>query len=218
MLPKEYFEFFKGLEKNNSKEWFYDNRKDYEKFVKAPFKQLVTETIQAIQSIEPDLQQDPSTAIFRINRDIRFSKDKTPYKTRLAAHISKYGKKEMGKPGLYFEISATGGGIAGGCYMPDKELLTLYRDLIMHEGADLHKALKLKAFKEKYGELQGQKNKVLPAEFKTAAEKEPLLFNKQFFYWAEVPKSVFSGPNPVKEILAYYKAGMPVHDFFERVL
>lgn len=218
VLPKEYFAFFKGLEKNNNKEWFDDHRKDYEKFVKAPFKELVTEVIEAVQTVEPDLQQDPKTAIFRINRDIRFSKDKTPYKTKLSAHVSKYGKKEMGKPGLYFEIGASEGGIAGGCYMPDKELLTLYRDLIMHEGADLRKALKRKAFVDKFGELQGEKNKVLPAEFKTAAEKEPLLFNKQFFWWTTVPKKVFAGKTPVKDILSYYKAGQPLHEFFERVL
>ena len=217
-LPKEYFAFFKGLEKNNNKEWFDDHRKDYEKFVKVPFKDLVAEVIEAVRAFEPELQQQPKDALFRINRDIRFSKDKTPYKTRLAAHVSKYGKKEMGKPGLYFEIGANGGGIAGGAYMPDKELLTLYRDLIMHEGADLRKALKRKAFVEKFGEIQGEKNKVLPAEFKEAAKKEPLIYNKQFFWWTTVPKSAFAGKDPVKEILSYYKAGKPLHEFFERVL
>ena len=154
----------------------------------------------------------------RINRDIRFSKDKAPYKTHMGAHISRFGRKAMGKPGLYFEANASGGMVAGGCYMPSKEELTLYRDLIMHEGKDLHKALKSKAFRETFGELQGDRNKVLPAEFKEAGATEPLLFNKQFFWWTDVPKKVFTGTDAAKQLLSYYKAGKPVADFFMRIL
>ena len=218
MLPPEYFRFFKGLEQNTRKTWFDDHRKDYETFVRPPFIELVQQTIDAIRTIEPELAQAPKDAMFRINRDIRFSKDKAPYKTHMGAHISRFGRKAMGKPGLYFEANANGGMVAGGCYMPSKEELALYRDLIMHEGKDLHKALKTKAFRDTFGELQGDRNKVLPAEFKEAAESEPLLFNKQFFWWTDIPKKVFTGSDAAKQLLSYYKAGKPVADFFMRVL
>ena len=166
--------------------------------------------------MNPELAQTPKDAIFRINRDIRFSKDKAPYKTHMGAHISRYGRKAMGKPGLYFEANAKGGMTAGGCYMPDKEELALYRDLIMHEGKDLHKALKTKAFRETYGELQGERNKILPAEFKEAGKTEPVLFNKQFFWWTDIPKKVFTATDAPKQLMKYYKAGKPVADFFTR--
>jgi uncharacterized protein (TIGR02453 family) len=217
MLPNEFFTFFRGLEKNNNKEWFDDNRKDYEKFVKVPFREFVLDTIEAIRTVEPELQQDAKDAIFRINRDIRFSKDKTPYKTHMSAHISRFGRKAIGSPGFFLQVSTKGGSLGGGCYQPDKEQLILIRDLIVHEGADLHKALKKKAFKDLYGELQGDKNKILPAEFKQAAESEPILYNKQFFYWATLPKSVFTNKNAVNELLKSYKAAKPVQDFFSRV-
>lgn len=218
MLPPEYFRFFKGLEQNNNKEWFDDHRKEYETFVRAPFIALVQQTIDAIRTVEPELAQAPKDAIFRINKDIRFSKDKAPYKNHMGAHISRFGRKAMGKPGLYFEANATGGMVAGGCYMPDKDELTLYRDLIMHEGKDLRKALSSKAFRETFGELQGDRNKVLPPDFREAAENEPLLFNKQFFWWTNIPKTVFTAKDAPKQLLNYYKAGKPVADFFLRVL
>ena len=217
MLPKEFFQFFKGLEKNNNKEWFDDNRKDYEKFVKVPFREFVQDTIDAIRTVEPELQQDAKDAIFRINRDIRFSKDKTPYKTHMSAHISRFGRKAIGSPGFYLQVDTKGGSLGGGCYQPDKEQLLLIRDLISHEGANLHKALKRKAFKDRYGDLQGEKNKIIPAEFKQAAISEPLLYNKQFFYWATLNKNLFTSKDAVKDILTYYKAAKPVQDFFAQV-
>ena len=218
MLPPEYFRFFKDLEKNNNKAWFDDHRSNYETHVRKPFIALVQSTIDAIRTVEPTLAMAPKDALFRINKDIRFSKDKTPYKTHMAAHISLYGRKAMGKPGLYFEANATGGMVAGGCYMPDKEELALYRDLIMHEGADLHKAIKKKAFRDAFGELRGDKNKILPPEFRAAAEKQPLLFNKQFFYWTTLSKVEISGSNAAKNLLKYYTTAKPIHDFFSRVL
>jgi len=216
MLSKEYFTFFKQLEKNNTKEWFDEHRKEYETYVKKPFYALVDAFIDEVRKIEPDLQMTSKDAVFRINRDIRFSNDKSPYKTHMAAHVTRYGKKEIGRPGFYFEVHATGGSAGGGCYQPDKESLTLIRDLVMHESKDLHKVLGAKAFKDRFGELQGEKNKVLPVEFKAAAEKEPLLYNKQFFYWTDLGKETFSSQDSVKQLLAIYKAAKPVQDFFSK--
>ena len=216
MLTKDYFQFFKGLEKNNSRDWFEGHRKEYEQHVKGPFRDLVQDMIDRIKVFEPDLQMEPKDAIFRINRDVRFSTDKSPYKTHSSAHISKHGKKAIGLPGFYFEINSKGGAIGGGCYAPDKEGLLLIRDLVMHEGKELHKLIKAKPFASKYGSIKGDRNKVLPAEFKAAAENEPLLYNKQFFWWAEIPMSVFLDKKCATTLVEYFKAGKPMADFFTR--
>jgi uncharacterized protein (TIGR02453 family) len=218
MLGKEYFAFFTGLSKNNSKEWFDAHRADYERHVKVPFKALVEALLERVRTVEPTLQVDAKDTIYRINRDIRFSADKTPYKTHLAAHINLRGKKAMGFPGFYFEVGAKGGAAAGGVYMPSKDELAAVRDLIMHEGADLHKRLSARAFKEHYGELRGERNKVVPAEFRAAAAAEPFVANKQFYYWADIPKSVFTSPECVKTLFGYYTAAKPLNDFFAQAL
>lgn len=218
MLPKEFFAFFKQLEKNNSKEWFDENRSTYERKVKDPFKGLVQELIDKIQSVEPALQLEAKDTIYRINRDIRFSPNKTPYKTHCSAHINLRGKKAMGYPGFYFEVGANGGAIGGGAYMPNKEELTLIRDLIVHEGGTLKKLLKAKPFVAHYGQLKGEKNKVVPAEFKHALASEPLIANKQFFYWATLPKTVFTNEECIKTLFEYYKSMKPLNDFFASAL
>lgn len=218
MLTKEYFAFFSQLEKNNTKEWFDANRATYEQYVKEPFKNLVQELIERVRTIEPTLHVEAKDAIYRINRDIRFSKDKIPYKTHLAGHINLRGKKAMGYPGFYFEVGAKGGAVGGGSYMPEKEELASIRDLIQHEGKDLHKLLKAKHFATLFGDLKGEKNKLIPAEFKDAAAKEPLIMNKQFYYWADIPKSVFTSQDCVKTLVEYYKAAKPLNDFFAKAL
>lgn len=217
MLSDEYFEFFTLLEQHNTKEWFAANKSKYERFVKKPFHDLVAGIIEEMQTVDPGFTATPQSAIFRIYRDIRFSKDKTPYKTHMAAHITQGAKAETGPPGLYFEVHATGGSIGGGIYEPSRDQLVLVRDLIMHEGKSLHKLLKAQSFRKYYPDgLVGEKHKILPAEFKEAAKSEPLLYHKQLLWWANVPTSMFMQPQAAKSIAAYYKAAKPVSDFFSQ--
>lgn len=216
MISKEFFTFFTGLKKNNSKEWFDAHRSEYERFVKEPFRELVQALIEKVRTVDPLIQMQAKDAIFRINRDIRFSKDKAPYKTNMGAVISRRGRQALGYPGFYFELRSDGGAVGGGAYMPDKESLASIRDLIMHEGTELQKLLKAKAFRERFGELKGEKNKVLPAEFKQAALKEPLIANKQFYYWAELSKKDVANGDIVGLLFEHYKAAKPIDDFLSR--
>lgn len=217
MLSKAYFTFFKELNENNNKAWFDENRATYEKVVKAPFTNLVQLYIEKIQTVDPSIQMQPKDAMFRINKDIRFSKDKSPYKTSMSAIISRYGRKAMGAPGIYFEVGITSCAIGGGVYAPDKDELLLVRDLIMNESATFSKLSTSPVFVKHFGEIQGEKNKVLPAEFKKAAEQQPLLYNKQFFWWKNLPQSVFTTDNTVDVLFEYYMAAKPLSDFFSTV-
>ena len=219
MLPKEYFAFFTALSKNNTREWFEAHKNDYIKNVKKPFEELVAKIIVEIQSIDPELDTTVKASVFRIYRDVRFSKDKTPYKTHMSAHITHGERAETGPAGLYFEVNANGGAIGGGIYQPSKEQLVLVRDLIMHEGPTLHKLISAKSFLSYYPNgLVGEKNKILSAEFKQAAMKEPLIYNKQFLWWADVPSSLFTTSDAAKTVAGYYRAAKPVSDFFAKAL
>ena len=96
-FTKDFIDFFKELAANNKKEWFDFNRKRYEKSVKQPFAEFVQEMIDRIRADDPKVDISTKDAIFRINRDVRFSKDKTPYKTHMAAIVSARGKKDKGQ-------------------------------------------------------------------------------------------------------------------------
>jgi uncharacterized protein (TIGR02453 family) len=114
-----FINFFKDLSENNSTEWFNENRKTYEKEVKKPFTDFVNEMIERIKEHEPEIEIKASDAITRINKDVRFSKDKIPYNTHVAANISKYGKKDKSYPGFYFQFSNEKILMAGGSYVID---------------------------------------------------------------------------------------------------
>lgn len=214
-FTQDFIDFFIELSENNNKEWFDENRKRYEKSVKAPFKQFTIDVIARLTAIEPNLAIEAKDAIFRINRDIRFSKDKTPYKTYLSAAIAPGGKKDYTYPGLYYELRSDGIGIYGGIWMTEKEDLYKVRSYIASNGEELNKAIKDKKFNDCYGgELKGDKNKVLPTEFKEIAKKYPLIFNKSWYYQCSLPASLITSEELVDTLIQYFMSAEKVRNFF----
>jgi uncharacterized protein (TIGR02453 family) len=209
-FSEDYLSFFSELSENNHKDWFDANRKRYEKVVKAPFKAFVEDMIIRVNEVDPDVQIEAKDAIFRINRDIRFSKDKTPYKTNVSAIVSPGGRKDKTCPGLYFEFSAERVRIYGGLYMADKDQLLHLREEIAANPARFEKIINHKDFKSHYGEILGEKAKRLPKELKEAAEKQPLIYNKQFYYFAELPPETILRDDLADIVMKYYQAGEPL--------
>jgi uncharacterized protein (TIGR02453 family) len=213
-----FIQFFEELAQNNHKEWFDVNRKIYETEVKEPFKVFVDKLITEIRNYEPGLVMRASDAIFRINRDIRFSKDKTPYKTHAGAYICARGKKDPSYPGLYVQLSAEGVLIASGVYVPVAETVADIRDYIAGNLDEFKKLYSDSVFVEKFGQVKGEKHKRVPSELKEAALAEPLLYNKQFYFEAELPPSFITSPDLLEVIMEYYQAAQPLNNFFKRVL
>ena len=116
-FTREYQTFLQQLRKNNNKTWFDSNRKRYEEHVKQPFAAFVEVMIDLIRADDAEVEITAKDAIFRINRDIRFSKEKSPYKTHMAANVSKEGRKSKEWPGFYFQFSADRVTVGGGTYM-----------------------------------------------------------------------------------------------------
>lgn len=214
-FSKEFIRFFKELKKNNTSAWFNENRKLYEKEVKEPFKKLVDEVIQQIRAVDPEVGIEASDAIFRINRDIRFAKDKSPYNTHVSANISRYGRNGKDYPGFYFQLSSDKILVGGGAYMLEKEGLYNLREHIMKNAAKFEKIIGNSDFIKKYGGIQGEKNKIVQPEFKDALAKQPLIANKQFYYMTELGPEKVTSPDLVDFLMEYYHAGKAVNDFLK---
>lgn len=212
-LNKSFIEFFKGLSENNTTAWFAEHRKDYEKSVKEPFKELVEEMIKRIQKHQPEINITAGDAIFRINKDIRFSKDKTPYNTHVSANISSQGRKSKEEPGFYFQLSPEGIMIYGGAYMVEKDSLQCLRSHIAANIKEFAKLYNDKTFKEKFGAIQGEQNKKLPDEFKAILDKEPLIANKQFYFGANLKVTQITKDDLPNVLMEYYTAGKKMNDF-----
>jgi uncharacterized protein (TIGR02453 family) len=178
-------EFFRELELNNNKEWFAANKTRYQRSVQVPMETFAAEMISRVKHLDPEVATDPKKAVFRIYRDIRFSKDKTPYKTNAGMWISSGHAHVHAKPGLYFHIDARHMGIASGLYSLEPPQLRAVRANIAANIDRFEALLKDPRFVKAFGTIRGEANKIAPSEFKEAATKQPLLLNKQFYYWAE---------------------------------
>ncbi len=218
IFSPDYLNFFKELAANNHKNWFDENRKRYEKEVKKPFNRFIQQIIDRVKLDDKEVDIEPKDSIFRINRDIRFSKDKTPYKLNMSGIVSPAGRKNKEAPGLYIEAGPEHLRIYGGVYMLGKENL---EDLRFHVAAQNRKFEQLindPNFVSHFGEIRGEKAKRLPKELKEAAEKQPLIFNKNWYYFAELPPETILEENVVDRVMDYYDAGKDLMYFFRQVI
>jgi uncharacterized protein (TIGR02453 family) len=215
----DYLNFFKELAANNHKEWFDANRKRYEMSVKEPFKVFTQHFIDTIAKDEPLFKDlNASDCIFRINRDIRFSKDKTPYKTQCSAVISPQGKKSNSIHGIYFELGAEHLRAYGGVYDIQKEDLYLLREGIANNLADFQKLYTNKKFKTLFGEIRGEQNKKLDKNLLEAAAQEPLIYNKQFYFYSTFEPETLLNPQLDQFMLECYQTGRPLELFFNQFI
>lgn len=219
-LTNNYRQFFIDLAPNNTSEWFNANRKRYENDIKVPFAQLVGDLIEKLSVIDPNLKGiKPGDCIFRINRDIRFSKDKTPYKLSMSAAIAPGGRKNMTYPGFYFEAGPEGITIYSGVYMAEKDQLEAIRNLIAGNLKSFEELLKAPDFKEKFGgEILGEKQVRLAPELKEAAAKQPLIFNKQFYFKGSLDESYLTRNDLSEVLVEYFKAARPLSSFLFKAL
>lgn len=217
-FTEEYLKFFRALAKNNSKAWFDANKKWYETAVKQPFTAFVEDMITRIRAEDSTVAIAAKEAIFRLNRDIRFSKDKRPYKEQMAANISAAGRKSHEEPGFYLQFGADKAMIGGGAYMVENENIYKIRHAIVKHLNEFDALLNDKEFKKKYGTLQGEQNKVLPSEFKVHVAKQPLVANKQFYYMAELEAETILKKNLPELLMQYYLAGKNMNTFLKRAM
>ncbi|NRB47521.1 MAG: DUF2461 domain-containing protein [Saprospiraceae bacterium] len=210
--------FFIELANNNNREWFQDNKKRYESSVKQPFKTFIAELLHRISQEDPRVQITPKDAILRINRDIRFSKDKTPYNLHRTAFLSAGGRKNKEMPGFFLRLSPEMIGVMAGAYQPNKENLHRIRTKITNQASDLSKIIDNKAFIDKFGYIKGEQNKRIPKEFQAAVRTNPLIANKQFYLMAELAADWITKVDLVDHLMTYYHTARPFNDFLQNAM
>lgn len=212
-IGSEYFDFFSDLERNNVKEWFHENKKRYENDVKKPFTALVEELLNDVKRLDPTIEMDPKDALFRINRDIRFSADKSPYNTVMKAAFARGGRKS-GYAGYYLGLGADGLHVGGGMYDIAKSELAGIRSYIAENPDEFRELADEKSFLARFGGVKGEKNKRIPAEFREAAERVPEIANTQFYYMAQMkPGEVPKGDALREQIVEHFSAITPFNSF-----
>jgi len=214
-FTQDYIDFFTELAFNNEKSWFDKNRKRYEVSVREPFKEFTKEVITGIREFDKSIGKlEPKDVMFRINRDIRFAKDKTPYNTWLSAAIVPGGKRYSSQaPGYYFRFAVDGVSLGGGLHTPPKDRLNELRHKIADDPKALRKIIGNKQFKNTWGDITGEENKIIPKDLKQAAEFEPLIKKKSFGYWQEHPEMEILRADLLEWMLGQFKIGKSLNDY-----
>ncbi len=210
---KEILTFLKRLKKNNNKPWFDKHRDEYLS-AKELFKDTVRQLIREISSFDPSVTGlEPADCIFRINRDIRFSNDKRPYKENFGVYISKGGKKSV-RAGYYLHLQPNNESFAGGgIYLPSPETLKKIRQEIDYNPEPLLDFMNSKIFRQYFGELVGDKLKRIPQGY---TEKHPyaeLLKFKSYIVLREFSDKEVTGGKIIKEVIKTFKAQKPFNDY-----
>lgn len=218
MLSKDTIEFIKDIAANNNREWFHSQKKRYE-LVKADYKQLVTHLLAEMQQHDASLAVlTPKDCTFRIARDIRFSADKSPYKTNLGIGLSTYGKKS-GMAEYYVHIQPGNAFIAGGIYQPDAVQLRKIRREIDVFNEDLVAALNGSDFCRIYGDLSREDVLSRPPKGYSADHKAiEYLKLKRFIAVAPLDDKMFTQPDFVGHLVGQMKPLKPLVEFINRGL
>lgn len=212
-FTKDFISFFKELEQNNTKEWFDDQRKRYEASVKKPLYSFVDVMIGLINAEEAGVRIQAKDAVTRINRDTRFSQDKTPYNTHIGAVISTAGRKDKSVPGIFLRFDPTGLHIFGGAHGAKPPQTSNIREAIAKNPAAFMKLVNEKEFVKKFGSLKGERSKRLPKELMPVAKEYPVIFNKSFYYVGKVPVGKVVSRDLPAVVMDYWHTARPVKDF-----
>lgn len=181
-FTEAYYEFFIGLTANNNKTWFDAHRTEYEQEVKALFQHFVGSVLEKVTAIDGRFGSlQPKDCIFRINKDIRFSKDKSPYKLHCSAAVQLGGRKQMSAGGFYMEFGPDLCAIYSGVYLPEKEALRKIRERIAADPMGFERVIQEPGFVKAFGSVLGEMNKRIDADLMIAAATQPLILNKQFY-------------------------------------
>ena len=155
--------FFRGLAKHNAKPWFEAHREDYERDIKQPMADLVQEMDVRFASFAPEFLGDPKRSVFRLHRDIRFSSDKSPYKTHAACWFfhaggsSKVGREAHGGgAGFYFHLQPGASFVGGGCWMPPRPALQKFRAAIADDPRGFERIVLAPALRRRFGDMSNE--------------------------------------------------------------
>ena len=217
MLAKETLDFLKKLDKNNNRDWFNAHK---DSFIRANDNVIAVtgDLISRVGKFDAEIAGlDPKSCVFRIYRDVRFSKDKSPYKTNLGAFMAPGGRKTMA-PGYYFHVQPGMFFAAAGKHMPDAAELLKIRSYIAANAKEFLKIVESKKFRDRFGELDGDRLSKPPKGFIADHPAIEYLKLKSFTVSEEFGEKEAVGKDYPKLLADSFKAAYPLVTFLRRAL
>jgi uncharacterized protein (TIGR02453 family) len=216
-FPPEALKFLRALKRNNRRDWFLAHREQYERSVREPMIATIERLADDFRDFAPDIVASPK-AMYRIYRDIRFSENKAPYKTHVAASFPTRRLPKHEGAGLYFHISPDEVWIGGGMYAPQTSQLHLVREHIAVNVKRLRTIVESPGFRRAVGTLDGERLQRVPRGFPKEHEAAEYLKYRQFLAGCELPAAVATTPAFYPTLLKVFRQVVPLTRFLNEPL
>ncbi len=210
--------FLRALKRNNRREWFNTHRNEYEAYVHGPMTAIVEQLAVDLRSFAPELIASPKISVYRIHRDTRFSENKTPYKTHVAAVFPTRGLAKHEGAGAYFHVSSTEVWIGGGMYAPQMPQLQAVREHIAANVNRLRAIVESSAFRRQIGHLEGDRLQRVPRGFPKDHEAAEFLKFRQFLAGRQFPPGLAVSPSFYRTVLSVFRQVAPLARFLNEPL
>jgi uncharacterized protein (TIGR02453 family) len=216
-FPREGIDFLRNLRKNNNRAWFNTHKAEYETFVKLPMQSLVVALQPHVNAFAAEIDFNPKRSIFRIYRDTRFSKDKTPYKTHVAAVFHPRGHWQN-SAGYYIHIEPGAMYVGGGMYMPNGDQLRKIRRMIDSKADEFLSIVASPTFERQFKGIEGEKLQRVPHGYAPDHPMAEWLKHKQFYTGVEWSEKECYSAKVVERIASVYKDLYPLIRFLNEAL
>src|SRR5436309_13918952 len=201
--------FLRGLKRNTRRDWFMAHRDDYEACVREPMTAIIERLAVDFRGFAPELVSSPKGSMYRIYRDTRFSENKAPYKTHVAAVFPTRGLQKHEGAGLYFHVSPTEVWIGGGMYAPQTPQLQAVREHIAANVKRLRAIGESPSFKRQVGALDGERLQRVPRGFPQDHEAAEYLKFRQFLAGCQLSPSFACNPRFYSTVVAVFRQVAP---------
>jgi uncharacterized protein (TIGR02453 family) len=210
--------FLRALKRNNRREWFNAHKDEYEQHIRQPMAAMVERLAEDFREFAPELVASPKLSMYRIYRDTRFSENKTPYKTHVAAVFPTRGLLKHEGAGLYFHVSPEEVWVGGGMYSPQPAQLYAVREHIAGNVRELRKIVESPGFRRHVGQLEGEKLTRVPRGFANDHEAAEYLKHRHFVAGAGFPPALAASPKLHRTLLTIFRQVIPLSRFLNRPL
>jgi uncharacterized protein (TIGR02453 family) len=214
----ESLRFLRALKRNNRREWFNAHRDDYDAHVRAPMTVIVTRLAEDFRDFGPEFVADPKTSMYRIHRDVRFSANKAPFKTHVAASFPTRGLPKHEGAGLYFHVGPEEVWIGGGLYAPPTPGLHAVREHIAANSRRLRALVESPAFKQDIGPLEGERLRRVPRGFPKDHAAADYLKYRQFLAGREFEPEFATSTRFYSRLIGIFQRVAPVLRFLNEPL
>ncbi|MDR1381407.1 MAG: DUF2461 domain-containing protein [Tannerella sp.] len=212
-MMRELFEFLRELRENNNREWFHENKPRYDVLHKNHVA-AVQQLIERIAAFDPEIAGlDAKNCIYRIYRDIRFSPDKTPYKTHFGAYMTGFGGRTSPYGGYYLHLEPDSSFVSGGVWCPSPAMLKKLRHDIYDSMDEFTAILENGKFKKVYGQLEGETLRRLPDGFPADTPHGDILKHKYFVVSSEKPEAFFQSEDWLDRAAEDFRTLYPFNKF-----